>query len=98
MGGAREGSMEQYQLLLATMLIVGVVSYIVASSQTHGPTRAKQLPPPDRPQAVRQRPVPPQPAVSSQQRRPSSAPNTPAKPTPRQNIPSTSTRASTGAT
>lgn len=90
--------MEQYQLLLATILIVGVASYIVASSQTHGPTRAKRLLPPDRPQPVRQRPVPRQPAVSSQQRRPSSPPITPAKPTPRQNIPSTSARAFTGAT
>ena len=96
-GSAREGSMQQYQYLLWAVLIIGVVSYIVGSRQNRAPTRAKPQLPPDQPEPVRPRPVPRQPAVSSQPRRPSSPPITPAKPTPRKSVPSTSARASTGA-
>jgi hypothetical protein len=94
----RQGdSMEQYQYLLLAVLVVGAVSYIVASSQNRAPTGARPVLPPEQPHPVRPRSVSRQPPVSPQPRRPSSPPITPAKPTPRKSVPSTSTRASTGA-
>jgi len=89
--------MEQSQYLLLAVLVVGVVSYIVGSSQNRAPTGGRPVLPAEQPHPVRPRPISPQPAVSSQPRRPSSPPSTPAKPAPRQSVPSASARASTGA-